>query len=94
MEVDYFLIEQDRSTRIHRTELQAGRLSVIPKLTLRGIARGEKLKSVPVAKGYDTFIHTSNNGKRYAVAIAGGDFSSTDIDELIAASHPKPLPLT
>ncbi|WP_413726359.1 hypothetical protein [Sodalis sp. RH16] len=93
MEVDFLLIENDGETSVYRGEFQIGRILVVPKMTLMGMAQSKKRKSAPIARSYDTVVHISADGQRYAVAFSGKTLSALETDELIKRSVPKPLPL-
>lgn len=94
MKVDFFLIEKDRKTSIYHDEFKIGRIFVMPKITLQMVAQRTKRKTTTGGKGYDSAIHVSSDGHRYAVAFSGDIISALEMDELIRASVPKPLPLT
>ncbi len=93
MEVDFLLIESDGKTSIYRDEFKIGRILVTPKMTLMGMAQSKKRKSVPAVRSYETVVHISADGQRYAVAFSGKTLSAHETDELIKRSVPKPLPL-
>ncbi|XBS69559.1 hypothetical protein ABK905_24895 [Acerihabitans sp. KWT182] len=92
MEVDFFLIEKDGKTSIHRDEFSLGRLLVIPRVTLQNMVQSKRRKSVQLAKSYDTVVHISADGQRYAVAFSGEMLSALETDALISKSVPRPLP--
>ncbi|TCV94320.1 hypothetical protein [Biostraticola tofi] len=94
MEADFFLIEHDGKTSIHKAEFEIGKISLVQKITLQGIAHGAKLNQVMLPKDYESFVHTSANGRRYLVAVAGPQLSSAEIDDLISNAAAKPRPLS
>ncbi|NDL64663.1 hypothetical protein [Acerihabitans arboris] len=93
MKVDFFLIEQDRKTSIYHDEFKLGRILVMPKITLQMIAQRTKRKIATDVRSYNSAVHVSADGKRYAVAFSGDIIPPLETDELIRTSDPKPLPL-
>jgi len=93
MEVDFLLVENDGKTSVYRDEFKIGRLLVTPKMTLMSMAQSKKRKSTPTVRSYDTAVHISADGQRYAVAFSGKTLSASETEELIRNSFPKPLPL-
>ncbi|WP_410012992.1 hypothetical protein [Sodalis sp. C49] len=93
MKVDFFLIENDRKTSIYHDEFRLGRILVMPKTTLQLMSRRTKRRKETSGKSYDTVVHISSGGQRYAVAFSGEAIPAFETDELIRKSVPKPTPL-
>ncbi|AGQ31644.1 hypothetical protein M495_14650 [Serratia liquefaciens ATCC 27592] len=92
MEVDYLLIEADKTASIHRAE-RNDNVVYVPQVNNQDMEDGKEPIYRNGFKTYGVHIHKSGDGNRYLVGVSGGQIDSHEIDQILFAIKNKPAPL-